>query len=194
LCKKNRVGDTVKLSKFAAGALASEWLGSGYLIIHQFYDLLEIEPTQPTSAEELAKQELTLPGCLASGIEQDGDIVSSEGAFAYDGASSYHSLVILARCESSLELARDFVETGSGVAHNIPRPAGADIASAHAAGLTSIPSSFIDLHSGLRNDAGDTAFLLGNRERFDSVGKIFDSVELMIAGYDGDSDRIDLWI
>ena len=36
--------------------------------------------------------------------------------------------------------------------------------------------------------------LLVERERLDGAGKIFDGVELIVAGDDGDADRIDVWI
>jgi len=46
------------------------------------------------------------------------------------------------------------------------------------------------MQSRLRDDAGNCALLLVEREGLNRAGEVFYGVELMIAGHDGDSDRI----
>jgi hypothetical protein len=50
------------------------------------------------------------------------------------------------------------------------------------------------LEAGLCDDGGDGLLLLGERERLDGAGEILDCIELVVAGDDGDSDGIDVWI
>ena len=78
-------------------------------------------------------------------VEQDGDVVGSEGAFADNGAGSYYGLVVSAGSEAGSKLAGDVVEAGGGVAHDVPGPAGASVAGTHTAGLAGILGSVGDL-------------------------------------------------
>ena len=133
-----------------------------------------------------------LYSCLR--IEEDGDVVGGEGAFACGGTSSNYGLMIFAGGETALELTGDGVEAGCGVAHDEPGLARACVASAHGAGLAGVIGGFGDTHSGLCDDAGNSALLLVECEDFDGAGEVFYGVELVVASDDRDADGVDIGI
>jgi hypothetical protein len=127
-------------------------------------------------------------------IEEDGDVVGGEGAFASRRTCSHCGLVIFARHETAFELIGYGVEAGRGVTHDVPGLARTRVTAAHRAGLAGVLGGFGDAHSGLCEDAGNGAFLLVERKNFDGAGEVFYGVELVVTGDDGNPDRIDVWI
>ena len=127
-------------------------------------------------------------------IEEDGDVVGGEGAFASRRTSPDHGLMIFAGGETAFELAGDGVEASRGVTHDEPGLARTRISSAHGAGLSGVVGGLGDAHSGLCEDVGNGAFLLVERKDLDSAGEVFYRVELVVAGDDGNPDGIHVWI
>jgi len=131
---------------------------------------------------------------LSLWIEEDRDGVGGEGAFARGGTCTNYGLMIFAGGEAAHKLSGNGVEAGHGVTHDEPGLTRACVAGVHGAGLAGVVRCFGDTHSGLCDDAGNCAFLLGECEVFDGAGEVFYSVELVVARNDGDTDGVDVGI